>query len=77
MVQGLSGCRQVAGQVSAAVAYRQLCTSSSDQAAGAACLAKLDLPLLQASPATAGGILKVPAAGAFLSSLAYLQLMLS
>lgn len=54
LMQGLSECRQVAGQVSAAVAYHLLSNMSQDQADTAACLAKLDLPLLQLRTSQAG-----------------------
>ena len=50
MAQGLRECCQVAGQVSAAVAYNLFSTMPGNQPDVAASLAKLDLPLLQYNP---------------------------
>ena len=54
VAQGLTECRQVAGQISAAIAYKLLSSRSQDQADAAICLAKLDWPLLQVSTNQAG-----------------------
>lgn len=52
--QGLSECQQVAGRVSAAVAYNLLSAMSSNQVGTAAYLAKLESPLLEAGNSKTG-----------------------
>ena len=57
-LRGLRDCHQVAGQVSAAVAYNLLSITPQNQSDVAACLAKLDLPLLQSNSGE-NGVTKV------------------